>query len=101
MMAYMLTWIQGVNQAMTDSMELAREIIRYGVDHLDEAVAAYEKMMLPRGMDFIQRCEASAKLMFAQDSPKGFQDLLESYKKGNLLSENGTKSVAKKFAAKE
>ncbi len=94
MMAYPLTWKQGVNQAMTDSMELAREIIRCGLGRLDEAVAAYEKVMLPREMDFIKRCEESAKFMFALDSPKGFQDMLESYKKGDLLSENEAKSTA-------
>jgi hypothetical protein len=89
---------------MTDSMELAREIVRCGVDHLDKAVAAYEKVMLPRGRDFIKRCVASGKFMFALDSPKGFQELLESYKNGNLLSEDGVKSVptvAEKFTASE
>ena len=90
----MLTWVQGVNQAMTDSMELAREIGRCGVDHLDEAVAAYEKVMLPRGMDFIRRSEQSGQFMFALDFPKGFREMLESYKKGALLAEDGAKSAA-------
>jgi hypothetical protein len=65
---------------MTDSMELAREIVRYGVERLDEAVTAYEKGMLPRAKDFIIRCEESGKLMFAEDSPRGFHEMLEKYK---------------------
>ena len=69
-----------MNQALTDSMELAREIVRYGVEHLDEAVAAYEKTMLPRAKDFIIRSEESGRLMYAEDSPRGFRELLEKYK---------------------
>ena len=70
---------------MTDSMELAREIVRFGIEHLDEAVAAYEKSMLPRAKDFIIRCEESGKLMFAEDSPRGFHEMLERYKTGSQL----------------
>lgn len=77
---------EGVNQAMTDSMELGREIVRRGIEHLTDAVAAYEKSMLPRAIDFIQRCEQSGKFMFAEDSPKGFREMLDSYANGDLLA---------------
>ena len=80
---------EGVNQAMTDSLQLGREIVRCGVEHLDEAVAAYEQIMFPRAQDFIQRCEESGKFMFAEDSPRGFQEMLESYKQGSPLATDG------------
>jgi hypothetical protein len=67
-------------------MELAREIVRHGLDHLYDAVAAYEKGMLPRAKDFIVRCEESGQLMFADDSPRGFHEMLEKYKAGSQLN---------------
>jgi hypothetical protein len=72
---------------MMDSMELGLQIVKCGIDNLGEAVAMYEKAMLPRAADFIQRCEQSGNFMFAPDSPKGFLDMLNSYAKGQLLAD--------------
>ena len=72
---------------MQDSRELGLQIVKCGIGHLEEAVAAYEKAMLPRAADFIKRCEQSGNFMFAPDSPKGFLDMLNSYRSGKLLAD--------------
>ncbi|EMC92684.1 hypothetical protein BAUCODRAFT_258020 [Baudoinia panamericana UAMH 10762] len=63
---------EGVNCAMYDSLQLAQQIVKHGVDDLTAAVAAYEKEMFPRGIDLIQRSAKSGELLFAPDAPRGW-----------------------------
>lgn len=63
---------EGVNCAMYDSVQLAQHIIKHGLDDLNSAVAEYEKLMFPRGIDLIERSEANGKLLFAPDAPQSF-----------------------------
>ncbi len=63
---------EGVNCAMTDSLQLAQQIVKCGVDDLDRAVSEYEKLMFPRGIDLISRSAQSGELFFAPDSPSGW-----------------------------
>ena len=67
---------EGVNTALFDGLQLAQEIVKHGRDHLNEAVVAYERKMLPRAIDLITRSKASGELLFAEDSPKGFREML-------------------------
>lgn len=71
---------EGVNCAMYDSLVLAGQIVERGLDNLDAAVAAYEKDMFERGKDLINRSNASAELLFAQDAPKPLLDVLKAEK---------------------
>lgn len=57
---------------MHDSVELAQQIKKYGLENLDRASSEYEKAMLPRGIDLIQRSEDSGKFLFAPDAPYGW-----------------------------
>ena len=66
---------EGVNCAMTDSIQLAQQIVKYGMDDLDRAVAEYEKLMFPRGIDLITRSAISGKLLFAPDAPREFLEI--------------------------
>lgn len=63
---------EGVNCAMTDSLQLAQQIVKHGLDDLDRAVSEYEKLMFPRGIDLISRSTKSGELFFAPDSPRGW-----------------------------
>ncbi|RMZ89521.1 hypothetical protein DV736_g3257, partial [Chaetothyriales sp. CBS 134916] len=63
---------EGVNCAMTDSLQLAQQIIKHGLGDLDRAVSEYEKVMLPRGIDLINRSTKSGDLLFAPDTPRGW-----------------------------
>ncbi|KIX98384.1 uncharacterized protein Z520_05685 [Fonsecaea multimorphosa CBS 102226] len=67
---------EGVNCAMTDSLQLAQQIIKYGLNDLDRAVVEYEKLMVPRAIDLIARSTKSGELFFAPDAPRGW---LKSY----------------------
>ena len=69
---------EGVNCALTDSVQLSQQIIKHGLDDLPGAVADYEKEMFPRAIDLINRSEKSGKLMFADDSPKSWLEALMS-----------------------
>ena len=57
---------------MTDSLQLAQQIVKYGLHDLNRAVAEYEKLMFPRGIDVIGRSEKSGELYFAPDAPRGW-----------------------------
>lgn len=57
---------------MHDSVELAQQIQKYGLEDLTQAVAEYEKVMLPRGIDLITRSAESGKFLFAPDAPYGW-----------------------------
>ena len=72
---------EGVNCAMYDSLVLASQIVERGLDHLDEAVKAYEKEMFVRGRDLIDRSNGSGSLLFAPDAPKGLLEVLRSTKR--------------------
>ena len=63
---------EGVNCAMHDSVQLAQQIVKYGLDGLDLAVSEYEKLMFPRAIDLINRSRKSGDLLFALDAPRGF-----------------------------
>ncbi|KAI9704638.1 MAG: hypothetical protein M1820_005386 [Bogoriella megaspora] len=63
---------EGVNCAMYDSVQLAQQIVKYGLNDLNSAVSEYEKMMFPRAIDLIERSEKNGELLFAADAPKGF-----------------------------
>lgn len=73
---------EGVNVAMHDSLQLAEEIVKHGLENLDEAVAAYEKKMFPRAIDLINRSNASKALMHAEDAPKGFKQVIQGASPG-------------------
>jgi 2-polyprenyl-6-methoxyphenol hydroxylase-like FAD-dependent oxidoreductase len=66
----------GVNESLYDSLQLAQEIVKYGLDDLTTAVAEYEKLMLPRGKALISESAANGDLLFADDAPKAFADML-------------------------
>ncbi|KAF2470017.1 putative monooxygenase [Lindgomyces ingoldianus] len=63
---------EGVNCALYDSLRLAQQIIKHGLDDLHRAVSEYEASMLPRGIDLIERSTKSGELYFASDAPKGW-----------------------------
>ena len=56
--------------AMHDSLDLAQQIIKLGVERLDEAVASYEKLMFPRAKDTIENSATMNEGMFSEDSPE-------------------------------
>lgn len=57
---------------MHDSVELAQNIVKYGLEDLEQAVSEYEKVMLPRGIDLITRSAESGDFLFAPDAPYGW-----------------------------
>lgn len=57
---------------MYDSYVLAQQIVKHGLDDLTAAVAEYEKDMLPRGIDLIERSEESGKLLFGANTPQSW-----------------------------
>jgi len=57
---------------MYDSYCLAQQIVKHGLEDLDVAVAEYEKDMLPRGIDLINRSEESGKLLFGENTPQSW-----------------------------
>ncbi|KAL9089770.1 MAG: hypothetical protein Q9165_005564 [Trypethelium subeluteriae] len=63
---------EGVNCAMHDSLQLAQQIAKHGLDDLDLAVSEYEKLMFPRAVDLITRSSRNGELLFAPDAPRGF-----------------------------
>lgn len=63
---------EGVNEAMYDSVELAEQIVKHGLDDLDRAVSEYEQEMLPRAIDGNKEAARTQALMFALDSPKAW-----------------------------
>nr|OQO15539.1 hypothetical protein B0A51_15261 [Rachicladosporium sp. CCFEE 5018] len=65
---------EGVNSALYDSMLLAEQIVKHGVDHLDEAVVAYEAILKPRAKELIADTDM-IELMYAQNAPDGFVKL--------------------------
>ena len=54
---------------MHDSLELAQQIIKSGIEHLGKAVANYEKLMFPRAKSMIEDSAMMNEGMFSEDSP--------------------------------
>ena len=73
---------EGVNVAMHDSLQLAQEIERCGLENLAEAVRRYEESMLPKGAEHIEDGEMMSKLFYEKDSPKSFQAWIASMGEG-------------------
>ncbi|KAL6885810.1 putative monooxygenase [Trichoderma evansii] len=62
----------GVNNALYDSAELAKQIIKHGVDKLEAAVVDYEKAMLPRAIKAIEKGHWFIQNFFGADTPQDF-----------------------------
>lgn len=62
----------GVNNAMYDSLELARSIVKHGIDDLASAVANYEKAILPRAVAAIEKGQWFTDHFFGADAPEDF-----------------------------
>jgi len=64
---------------MHDSLQLAQQIVKFGIGGLDQAVEEYEKLMLPRAIAMIEDSAMMNEAMFAEDSPapllKAFEGL--------------------------
>ena len=71
-MNYSVPTGNGVNNAMFDRLELARQIIKHGIDGLDQAVVEYEKAMLPRGTQAIQKGQFMTEKLFGPEAPGSF-----------------------------
>jgi hypothetical protein len=54
---------------MHDSLELAQQIVKVGIERLDEAVSNYEKLMFPRAKAMIEDSAIMNEAMFAGDAP--------------------------------
>ena len=60
----------GVNNAMFDSYELAKQIAKYWPSgDLDRAVVEYEKDMVPRARGAIKEGETMLRVLFGPDAP--------------------------------
>ena len=66
---------EGVNLAMTDSLNLAAKIAEHGTENLDQAVQEYEADMFPRGIATIAEGKVMANVMFSED-PQVFFHLM-------------------------
>jgi hypothetical protein len=64
---------------MHDSLQLAQQIIKFGVSGLDEAIAEYEKLMLPRAVAMIEDSAMMNEAMFAEDSPAPLLKAFEGF----------------------
>jgi 2-polyprenyl-6-methoxyphenol hydroxylase-like FAD-dependent oxidoreductase len=69
----------GVNVAMHDSLQLAQQIIKFGLGGLDEAVEEYEKLMLPRAVAMIEDSAMMNEAMFAEDAPAPLLKAFEGF----------------------
>jgi len=64
---------------MHDSLQLAQQIIKFGIGDLDEAVKEYEKLMLPRAIAMIEDSAMMNEAMFADDSPAPLLKAFEEF----------------------
>lgn len=62
----------GVNNALHDSVELARRIIKQGIDNLDAAVVEYEEAMFPRAVEAINKGQWAVQHLFSAESSQSF-----------------------------
>lgn len=79
---------EGVNVALHDSLQLAEQIAKFGIEHLDEAVVEYEKLMVPRAKATMEDSAWMDKAMFAEDAPAG---LLQAFQ---AAMEDGAQSLS-------
>ncbi|KAK3094236.1 hypothetical protein LTR53_019553, partial [Teratosphaeriaceae sp. CCFEE 6253] len=63
---------EGVNRALVDGMELARQIVGHGLGDLDAAVREYEAQMLPRTKAEIEQGTGTVELLWKEDAPRSF-----------------------------
>lgn len=69
---------EGANAALYDGFKLAEQIKKFGVDHLHDAVAEFEKEMHPRALELYDRAETLSKLLNSLDSPaKDWKQFME------------------------
>ena len=61
---------------MHDSLQLAQQIVKYGLDDLDRAVLEYEKLMFPRAVELIRDSTETGKFLFSTDAPQGWKKAL-------------------------
>lgn len=61
---------EGVNHALFDGFQLANAIEKFGLDSLDDAIEAYEKKMIPRGLESLKEGEEAKRRFFGEDSPQ-------------------------------
>lgn len=69
---------EGVNQGMTDALELVTSIAKHGLEQINQAVREYESSMNIRAKDHITQGLEMAKVMFSDD-PQPFVELLKSF----------------------
>ncbi|KAH8121296.1 putative monooxygenase [Trichoderma asperelloides] len=62
----------GVNNALNDSAELAKQIIKHGTGNLEAAVVDYEKATLPRAIKAIEKGHWFIQHFFGVDAPQEF-----------------------------
>ncbi|KAJ1324040.1 salicylate hydroxylase [Microdochium nivale] len=92
---------EGVNLAMTDSLDLARRIIKWSElpsaeqsqEALDRAVQEYEEVMLPRGIETLGQGSMMMDPMFAEDH-RPFVDMLNSFV-AQAIAKHGANGVDK------
>ena len=70
---------EGVNCSMHDALHLASAITEFGVDHLDTAVAKYERQMFPIAIEMISSSAENGEMMFSQDGGEKFREMLGRY----------------------
>ncbi|EME84332.1 uncharacterized protein MYCFIDRAFT_207245 [Pseudocercospora fijiensis CIRAD86] len=70
---------EGVNNAMHDSLQLARKIEEFGLHSLDRAVVEYEQLMLPRAREHVKDGVGTRELMFGEKAPEGFKKLFDEH----------------------
>jgi hypothetical protein len=63
---------------MYDSLQLAQQIVRFGVEHLDEAIEEYEKLMFPRAKAMIEDSAMMNEMMFSKDAPEPMLQMFSS-----------------------
>jgi 2-polyprenyl-6-methoxyphenol hydroxylase-like FAD-dependent oxidoreductase len=71
---------EGVNQSLYDSLQLAQQLVKYGLDDIATAVSEYEKLMLPRGKALISGSAANGELLFAENAPEKFSEIFNGMK---------------------
>lgn len=64
---------------MHDSLQLAQQIVKFGIGGLDQAVEEYEKLMLPRAIAMIEDSAMMNEAMFAEDSPAPLLKAFEGF----------------------
>jgi hypothetical protein len=74
---------------MYDSLQLAQQIVRFGVEHLDEAIEEYEKLMFPRAKAMIEDSAMMNEMMFSKDAPEPMLQMFSS------VMQNGNEKMEK------